>query len=195
MKKAYLSLFTLVVLFSSATAQVSWKVDKAHTEVQFKVKHLVIATVTGSFKKFSGSLEAESENDFNGAKVEFNIDVNSIDTNQKDRDAHLKSPDFFSAEEFPTIDFKGELKKVDESTYKLTGPLTIRGTSKIVHLDVEYGGTIKDPWGNTKAGFSATAKINRQDFNVKWNKSLDAGGVLVGDEVTINLELELGMKK
>jgi polyisoprenoid-binding protein YceI len=176
---------------SAEAVKTKWGIDTTHSEVQFKVKHLVIATVTGSFKKFSGSVDAENENDFDGAKVEFKIDVDSIDTNQKDRDAHLKSPDFFSTEEYPTISFKGELKKVDESTYTLTGPLTIRGTSKVIHLDVEYGGTIKDPWGNTRAGFELNGKVNRKDFGLSWSALTETGGVVVADDVKLHLNIEV----
>ncbi len=113
-----------------------WAIDTTHTEVQFKVKHLVIATVTGFFKKFSGSVESETE-DFDGAAINFSLDVNSIDTNQADRDAHLKSPDFFAAEQYPTVDFEGTLKKISGDNYKMEGALTMRGTTKSVVMDVE----------------------------------------------------------
>jgi polyisoprenoid-binding protein YceI len=168
-----------------------WGIDATHSEVQFKVKHLVIATVTGSFKKFNGSVESESETDFEGATVEFSVDVDSIDTNQADRDKHLKSPDFFSAEEFPTIDFKGQMKKVEDKMYKLTGPLTVRGVTKDVQLNVEFGGIVKDPWGNTKAGFELNGKINRKDFGLLWNAVTETGGVVVADEVKLHLNIEL----
>jgi polyisoprenoid-binding protein YceI len=151
----------------------------------------VIATVTGSFKKFSGSVEAENENDFDDATVTFSIDANSIDTNQPDRDTHLKSPDFFNAEEFPTIDFNGQLEKVGESDYLLKGPLTIRGISKPVELNVEYGGTIKDPWGNIKAGFEINGKINRKEFGLTWNAATETGGLVVGEDVKLHLNVEL----
>jgi polyisoprenoid-binding protein YceI len=167
-----------------------WSIDTTHTEVHFKVKHLVIATVTGSFKKFSGSVESSSE-DFNGAAVEFTLDVNSIDTNQSDRDAHLKSPDFFAAAEFPSIDFKGVLKKVSSNDYKLAGDLTIRGTSKEVELAVEFGGSTVDPWGNKKAGFEINGKINRKEFGLNWNALTEAGGMVVSEEVKLHLNVEL----
>jgi polyisoprenoid-binding protein YceI len=168
-----------------------WGIDTAHSEVQFKVKHLVISTVTGSFKKFSGTVESEGDN-FNKAKVEFSIDVNSIDTNQPDRDAHLKSPDFFASEHYPAIEFKdGELTHINGSEYKLSGALTIRETTKIVELDVDFGGTVKDPWGNTKAGFEVSGKLNRKDFGLNWNALTEAGGVLVGEEVKLALNIQL----
>lgn len=167
-----------------------WGIDTTHTEVQFKVKHLVISTVTGFFKKFSGSVESESD-DFDGAQVNFSLDVNSIDTNQADRDAHLKSPDFFAAEQYPTLDFTGTLKKISSSTYKLNGDLTVRGTSKTVVLDVDFGGIMVDPWGNTKAGFEINGKINRKDFGLNWSALTEAGGMVVSDEVKIHINAEL----
>lgn len=176
---------------TSAEVKTTWGIDTTHSEVQFKVKHLVIATVTGSFKKFSGSVETENENDFDNATVTFSIDANSIDTNQPDRDKHLKSPDFFNAEEFPTIDFSGKLKKVGENIYVLNGPLNIRGNSKAIDLNVEYGGTIKDPWGNIKAGFEISGKINRKEFGLTWNAATETGGLVVGDDVKLHINVEL----
>jgi polyisoprenoid-binding protein YceI len=168
----------------------TWGIDPTHTEVQFKVKHLVIATVTGSFKKFSGSVESESE-DFDGAQVSFSLDANSVDTNQPDRDTHLKSPDFFAAEQYPTIDFTGLLTKVEGSEYTLDGALTIRGTTKAIVLDVDSGGTVVDPWGNTKAGFEISGKLNRKDFGLSWNALTEAGGMVVSEEVKLHINAEL----
>lgn len=167
-----------------------WGIDVTHTEVQFKVKHLVISTVTGFFKKFSGSVESETA-DFDGASVTFSLDVNSIDTNQADRDAHLKSADFFAADQYPTLDFTGTLKKVSGSDYKLDGALTVRGTTKAVVLDASYGGTMVDPWGNTKAGFEINGKINRKDFGLNWGAVTEAGGVVVSDEVKIHINVQI----
>lgn len=168
----------------------TWAIDPTHTEVQFKVKHLVISTVTGFFKKFSGSIESDGD-DFDGADVTFSLDVNSIDTNQTDRDNHLKSPDFFAAEEHPTMDFSGSLKKVSGNDYKLVGDLTIRGNSKKVEMNVEYGGTMKDPYGNTKSGFEINGKINRKEFGLNWNAVTEAGGVVVSDEVKIHINAQV----
>lgn len=167
-----------------------WSIDTTHTEVQFKVKHLVISTVTGFFKKFSGSVEAEGS-EFDGAEVNFSLDVNSIDTNQADRDAHLKSPDFFAVAEYPTLDFAGQLKKISGNQYELAGDLTIRGTTKPVTLSVEYGGIMVDPWGNTKAGFEINGKINRKDFGLNWNALTEAGGMVVSEEVKLHINAEL----
>ncbi len=171
-------------------ATTKWGIDPTHTEVQFKVKHLVIATVTGFFKKFSGSIESATD-DFDGATASFSLDVNSIDTNQADRDAHLKSPDFFAADQYPTVDFKGTIKKVSGNDYKLTGDLTMRGTTKPVELSAEFGGIMVDPWGNTKAGFEINGKVNRKDFGLNWSAVTEAGGVVVSDEVKLHLNVEL----
>jgi polyisoprenoid-binding protein YceI len=168
----------------------TWGIDPTHTEVQFKVKHLVIATVTGSFKKFSGSVESDSA-DFDGAEVSFSLDTNSIDTNQADRDNHLKSPDFFAAEQYPTIDFAGLLKKVQGNEYKLDGDLTIRGTTRPIALNVDFGGTIIDPWGNNRAGFEITGKLNRKDFGLNWNALTEAGGMVVSEDVKLHINAEI----
>ena len=168
-----------------------WAIDPTHSEVQFKVKHLVISTVTGSFKKFSGTVEGEDEN-FDGARANFSLDVTSIDTNQPDRDGHLKSPDFFAAEQYPTIVFKnGTLRKISGNAYKLSGSLTIRETTKVVELDAEFGGIMKDPWNNIKAGFEINGKINRKDFGLNWSALTEAGGMVVGEEVKIHINVEL----
>ncbi len=175
----------------TATAtKTTWGIDTTHTEVQFKVKHLVIATVTGFFKKFNGSVESETE-DFDGATVNFSLDVNSIDTNQADRDAHLKSADFFAADQYPTLDFTGTLKKVSGNDFKLEGDLTIRGISKPTVLNVEFGGIMVDPWGNTKAGFEITGKINRKEFGLNWNAITEAGGMVVSEDVKILINAEV----
>jgi polyisoprenoid-binding protein YceI len=176
---------------TTATAiATKWGIDTTHTEVQFKVKHLVISTVTGYFKKFSGSVESETE-DFDGASVNFSLDVNSIETNQVDRDAHLKSPDFFAAVEYPSVDFNGTLKKVSGNDYKLDGELTMRGVTKPVVLNVEFGGIMVDPWGNTKAGFEINGKVNRKDFGLSWNALTEAGGMVVSEEVKLHINAEL----
>jgi polyisoprenoid-binding protein YceI len=168
-----------------------WNIDPTHSEVQFKVKHLVISTVTGAFKKFSGSIEADGEN-FDGAKAQFSLDVDSIDTNQADRDGHLKSDDFFAAAQHPTITFKnGVLKKKSAESYSLTGDLTVRDVTKSVVLDVEFGGIMKDPWGNIKAGFELNGKINRKDFGLSWSALTEAGGMVVGDDVKLHLNVEV----
>lgn len=166
-----------------------WAIDPTHTEVQFKVKHLVISTITGYFKKIEGKLETESE-DYDGANISFSIDVNSIETNQADSDAHLKSPDFFAAAEYPSINFEGTLKKNSEA-YTLVGDLTVRDVKKTITLEVEFGGTVIDPWSNTKAGFEINGKINRKEYGLNWNALTEAGGMLVGEDVKIHINTEL----
>lgn len=174
-----------------AAVRTKWGVDTAHSEVQFKVKHLVIATVTGFFRKFSGAVESESE-DFDGANVNFSIETSSVDTNVADRDAHLKSPDFFAADQYPTIDFSnGVLKKTSDTAYKLNGDLTIRDVTKPVELSVEYNGIATDPWGNTRAGFEVTGVVNRKDFRLSWSAVTEAGKIVVSDEVKLQLNIEV----
>lgn len=167
-----------------------WNIDPTHTEVQFKVKHLVISTVTGFFKKFSGAIESDTE-DFDGASANFSVEIDSIDTNQTDRDNHLKSPDFFAAEEYPTMDFDGELIKVSGNDYKLFGDLTIRGTTRKVDFPAVLGGTMEDPYGNIKSGFEINGKINRKDFGLSWNAVTEAGGIVVSDEVKIQINAQV----
>lgn len=174
----------------TATKQ-KWVIDAAHTDVQFKVKHLVITTVTGSFKEFDGEVVSDNE-DFDGAKVNFNIQTNSVETHNADRDTHLRSDDFFAVEKYPQITFSGTLTK-NGGDYKLTGDLTIREVTKKVMLAVDYNGTVKDPWGNTKAGFEITGKLNRKDFGLVWNTITEAGGMLVGEEVKIVINAQLMM--
>lgn len=166
-----------------------WKIDPTHSEVQFKVKHLVISTVTGTFKQFEGALETESE-DFDGAEASFSLDASSIDTNVADRDNHLKSDDFFAVDTYPNITFKGTLKK-NGSNYKLVGPLTIKDVTKDVELSVEHGGTMIDGYGQNKAGFEINGKINRKEFGLTWSMVTEAGGVVVGDEVKLSLNIQL----
>jgi polyisoprenoid-binding protein YceI len=175
---------------ATVATQTKWGIDPTHSEVQFKVKHLVISTVSGSFKKFSGEVISESD-DFHNAAVNFELDVNSIDTNQPERDGHLKSEDFFAAAQYPQITFTGVLNKQSGNDYKLAGELSVRGNAKPVELDVEFGGVVKDPWGNTKAGFELTGKINRKDFGLTWNALTEAGGMVVGEDVKLHINIEV----
>ncbi len=170
---------------------IKWNLDPTHSEITFKVKHLMISTVTGQFKKFN--LEGETEtNDFNTAKkIEFTADVDSIDTNNEQRDAHLKSADFFKAEEHPQIKFSGKKYEANGNEGKLYGDLTIAGTTKPVTLNVDFGGTVVDPYGQTKAGFTVTGKISRKEFGLTWNAVTEAGNVVVSDDIKINAEIQL----
>ena len=166
-----------------------WIIDPTHSEVAFKVKHLVISTVTGYFRKFEGAAESTSE-DFNGASVTFSLDVNSIDTNQSDRDHHLKSADFFDTASFPSIAFAGKLVN-QGGEYQLQGDLTLKGITQQVTLDVTYGGTVADPYGQTKAGFEIEGKLNRKDFGLTWSAITEAGSVVVSDQVRLQLSVQL----
>lgn len=151
----------------------------------------MITNVTGSFTKFDATLESKAE-DFSDAKIDFEADVNSITTHNADRDTHLKSDDFFAADKFPKLNFVSTgFKKLGEDEYKLTGNLTIRDVTKPVQLDVEYGGTMKDPWGQIKAGFEISGKINRKDFGLTWGAVTEAGGVVVSDDVRLHLAAQM----
>lgn len=170
--------------------KLTWSIDPAHSEVQFKVKHLVISTVTGQFTSFSGGLETNSE-DFDNARAMFEAEVDSISTNNKDRDNHLKSADFFDAENNPKLTFVStSFKKTGEDTYEMTGDITIRGNTRPIVLKVEHGGTMVDPYGSTKAGFEIAGKLNRKDFGLEWNGVTEAGGIVVGEEVKLLLNLQ-----
>ncbi len=186
------SIFLILLLVSTViAAQTKWKFDKAHTTIGFSVTHLVITEVEGKFKKFGGKIITPGD-DFENAQVEFWADVNSISTENKKRDKHLKSDDFFNAEKFPKLTFKSKsFKKVGEKKYKLVGDLTIRDKTKEVELDVTHNGTIKDPLGNTRAGFKIEGEINRFDFGLKWNKLMELGGAVVGKTVRIKINTEL----
>ncbi|NIM36204.1 MAG: hypothetical protein GTN67_12825 [Hydrotalea flava] len=169
----------------------TYKIDAAHSEVTFKVKHLMISSVTGKFQQFDGSLQAEKD-DFTDAKINFEADVNSITTGNEQRDGHLKSDDFFAADKFPKLLFQStDVKKVNDEKYSLTGNLTIRDITKTVTLDVTYGGQIVDPWGQTKLGFEVEGKINRKDFGLTWSATTETGGIVVSDEVKLHMNFEL----
>lgn len=167
-----------------------WTIDTAHSEINFKVKHLVISTVTGKFNSFDATLETGGE-DFEDASIYFEADINSIDTNNDDRDAHLKSDDFFNAEEHPKLTFEStSFKQIGDGQFKLIGNLTIRGNTKPVELDAVYGGTVQDPYGNTKAGFEVTGTINRKEFGLKWNGVTEAGNLVVSESVKLDLNVQ-----
>ncbi|HAH22791.1 MAG TPA: hypothetical protein DCL77_03340 [Prolixibacteraceae bacterium] len=172
------------------TKQVKWVLDPSHSEILFKVKHLMITNVKGEFRKFTGEINSVGD-DFSAASVNVTLDASSIFTNDDNRDTHLKSADFFDVENHRELTFVGtSLKKLDDDNYELKGNLTIKGISREVKLDVEFGGINKDPWGNEKAGFSLEGKINRKDWGLNWNAALETGGVLVSDEVKISAEVQ-----
>lgn len=175
---------------STATKTI-WKIDPTHSEVQFKVKHLVISTVTGSFGSYDGKIEVEGD-DFKNANATFTADIDSISTNNEDRDQHLKSDDFFNAEEYPQLKFEStNFENVSDGQYKVTGNMTIRDVTKEIELDVVHGGTVGDPYGNTKAGFEVSGAINRKEFGLTWDAVTEAGNVVVGDEVKLQLNVQL----
>ena len=167
----------------------TFKIDPAHSDILFKVKHLMITTVTGQFTSFEGEMESTSE-DFSDAKISFSADVDSIDTRNEQRNGHLKGDDFFNAAEFPKILFQnGSLKKEGEN-YKLTGDLTIRNNTKQVALSVTYSGKMTDPWGQMKVGFEAEGVIKRKEFGLMWDAVTEAGGVVVSDDVRLILNVQ-----
>ena len=169
--------------------KIKWVVDPTHSEVHFKVKHLVISTVTGTFKAFEGALTTEND-DFENAEIDFSLDVNSIDTNQVQRDEHLKSADFFNAAEYPQIIFKSTSFTKEDGDYLLRGDLTAKGITKPVKLNVDFGGSATDFYGNEKAGFEITGKINRKDFGLTWDGITEAGAIVVGEEIKLNINLQ-----
>lgn len=170
--------------------QTKWVLDPAHSEIQFKVRHMMIANVKGEFRNFNATIVTEG-NDFSKGNVEVIIEAGSVFTNATDRDTHLKSADFFDVENNKELKFTGKsLKRLDDDNYLLTGLLNIKGIEKEVSFDVEFGGINKDPWGNMKAGFSLNGKINRKDWKLNWNAALETGGVLVSDEVRIAADVQ-----
>lgn len=182
------------VVASAPTAS-KWDLDKSHSSVKFTVQHLVISEVEGTFKMFSGNIISPAT-DFTGAKIDFTVDVTSINTDDEKRDGHLKSDDFFNAEKFPQMKFTStSFKKIKGNMYALEGNLTIRDVTKKVTFAVVYGGTVKDPWGNTKAGFKASGKINRKEFGLKWGAMTEAGGAVVGDDVNMVINTEFAQQK
>ncbi|WP_152654839.1 YceI family protein [Oceanobacillus sp. CFH 90083] len=171
--------------------KVNWNLDTAHSEVGFSVKHMMISKAKGTFDSFDAKISADAE-DLSTADIEVTIDVSSINTRNKDRDDHLRSADFFDAENYPKITFTATDIKKAGNNYEVTGDLTLKGTTKAVTLDVVFEGQSKDPMsGSTVAGFSGSTSINRKEFGLTWNASLETGGVLVGEDVKINFELEL----
>lgn len=168
-----------------------WSIDPSHSEIHFKIRHLMISTVTGTIGKFQGTVETDGD-DFSKSKISFTAESSSISTGDAQRDQHLASADFFLADEHPEISFQSTgLEHVSGSHYTMTGELNIRGISKTVTLDVEHAGVAKDPWGNTKAGFNITGTVNRKDWGLNWNAALEAGGFLLADEVKILCEVQL----
>jgi polyisoprenoid-binding protein YceI len=191
--KQFILFFALIILGAGSlpAQKTGWTLDKAHSSIGFSVRHMVISEVTGNFKDFDISFTS-SKDDYSDAIVDASIKVASINTDNERRDGHLKTDDFFNAEKFPLIKFKGtSFEKVGENKYKIIGDLTIRDVTKKVSFDAVYNGTIKAPWGATVSSWKATLAINRFDYGLKWNKAIESGGLIAGDTVTITLNLEL----
>ena len=170
---------------TATLTKTTWAIDNAHSEITFKVRHMMIASVTGKFETFTATAETEGD-DFTTAQVRFSAETASVNTHAADRDNHLRSADFFDSENHPEMTF--ESTSITENT--MTGNLSIRGITKPITLKLEHGGMGKDPWGNTRIGFSVNGKINRKDFGLNWNAALEAGGVLVSEEVALNAEIQ-----
>lgn len=172
-------------------AKTKWVLDPSHSEIGFKAKHLMITTVSGKFEKFGGTVETDGD-DLTTAQISFTAETASVTTGSSDRDAHIRNADFFDAEKFPEMKFVStKLEKVDDENYQLHGHLTIRGVTQPVQLKTEFNGIAKDPWGNTKAGFIINGKINRKDWGLNWNVALEAGGMLVSEDIKIHCEVQL----
>ena len=168
----------------------TWQIDSAHSGIHFAVRHLVIAKVRGQFSRWTGALTVP-DGDFSRASVDVTIDAASIDTGVADRDTHLRSADFFDVEKFPELTFRGRrVEPKGDDRFALVGDLTIRGTTREVALEVESAGQTRDPWGNLRAGFAARTSVDRKEFGLTWNQALEAGGVMVGDKVEIEIEIE-----
>lgn len=194
LKKSLLALAMTLSLAGSAQAA-TWEIDPGHSAANFSVRHLMVSNVRGAFGKVTGTVTVDDK-DITKSTVDASIDVSTIDTREAKRDEHLKSPDFFDAAKFPAITFKSTKVEKAGDKLKVSGNLTIHGVTKPVVLDVEGPAKAsKDPWGNTRSGFSATTKINRKDFGLVWNKALETGGVAVGEDVTITLDIEVTAKK
>ena len=191
----HLAMIGMLALAAPALAETVWDIDPAHTSVQFSIRHMMISNVRGEFTKVTGTVRGDQA-DPSRAQVEATIDTSSIDTREAKRDEHLKSPDFFDVAKYPTMTFKSKnIEKAGDHRYKVTGDLTLHGVTREVVLDVDGpSAPMTDPRGNLRAGAEATAKINRQDFGIKWSKALDGGGVMVGDEVAITIDVE-GVKE
>ena len=172
----------------------TWAIDPTHSELGFKVKHMMFTNVSGKIEKYEATVVTDGD-DFANATIDLTAEISSISTGSADRDAHLLSADFFDAEQFPTLSFKAtSLEKSGDDEFELTGDLTLHGVTKPVKLAVEFGGLMKDPWGNVKAAFNVTGKISRKEWGLTWNTALETGGVLVSDEVRLIAELQLVKK-
>jgi polyisoprenoid-binding protein YceI len=190
MRKLAVSILALILMLGISVQAAEWSIDQVHSAIEFSVRHLAISKVKGKFKDFEGKLDFDGKAVENGS-AEMTIQVASVDTENEKRDNHLRSSDFFAAEENPTITFKSKkVTAVTDGNFQIIGDMTLRGVTKEVTFDCELHGVVQGPYGYTRAGFSAETTINRQDFGVSWSKTLDAGGLVVGNDVKLSLELE-----
>lgn len=183
----------VIALFSVALvqAQTTWNIDPSHSSIRFAVDHMVISEVEGIFSKYEGSV-VSAKGDFSDAKINFTVDVNSVNTDNEKRDEHLRGADFFETGNYPKMTFVStSVQKIGDKKYNLKGKLTLHGVTKEITLAMTYGGTTKDPWGNTKAGLKVTGVINRTDFGLKYNSVMEAGNLMIGEDVTITAKVEL----
>src|SRR5690606_5317929 len=183
--------YPLTILKFTQMSKSRWAIDPSHSQIGFKVKYMMFIHVSGRFNDFQAVVENDDDQ-FETSVISFSANVNSVDTNSFDRDDHLRSADFFDVERFPTITFKSTgIQKIDETKFEVSGDLTIRDVTKNIILEVEHSGSMKDPWGNTKAGVILSGKINRKDFGLNWNTSLETGGVLVGEDIKLISDIQL----
>jgi polyisoprenoid-binding protein YceI len=176
---------------NTKTETITWQIDPVHSKIEFSVSHMVISQIVGHFRKIEGKVITENE-DFETARVEISIDAKSIDTNNEQRDNHLRSPEFIEAEKYPKITFYSTaVKKINEGSYLIIGDLTLRDITKQVEFSAKYNGTVKDPYNNKRAGFKITTEINRKDYGVNWHAALDSGGLVAGDNVEITGHIEI----
>lgn len=168
-----------------------WTIDSTHSEIGFKVRHMMLTNISGNFEKHEATITTEDDN-FENAVIEFSADINSINTRNADRDNHLKNADFFDVENHPKLTFKGtSFTKINKESFELDGDLEILGVKKLVKFSVKFSGIRNDPWGNKRAGITILEKINRKDWGLSWNSAIDGGGVIISDEVELNIELQL----
>ncbi len=191
MKTKILMLLFFISFLGLAQKITTWIVDKDHSKVQFEVSHMIVSDVVGEFTDFDGQIETQGD-DFSTAQITGNIRVNSINTGNAKRDKHLKSPDFFDAGKYPVIHFKSKkIVPLGKNKYKIIGDLTMHGVTREVELEGKFSGTVKDPWGNIRAGFKMTGTVDRTDFGIKYNSVMDNGGLMIGNDVDMKINLEL----
>ncbi len=191
MKKSLLTIVSLLIATLGFSQSTEWKIDHSHSNVTFEITHMMIATVTGKFENFEGTIKSDKA-DFTDVTADFSIETASVNTNNQKRDDHLRNEDFFDVEKNPHISFKSKsFKQKSGNNYVMLGDLTMNNVTREVELDVRFNGTIDDPWGNTRAGFRVSGALDRRDYGLNYNSALEAGGVLIGNTVDLRVNLEL----